>query len=238
MLLNWANATFGLGALSTPLLSTFLPWRWAFSLVAALALSSIILAWDAPPVLHYTPKQDQIDWKQASPFWLVIFLYVGLESAIGTWSGTYLQSIGWSVSQSSALLSIYWVGLTLGRLSLGIWVNSKPVSRLRFLLLAGLGSIALTFIPSVGLFFAVAAFFYGPAFATIFALLQERCGHTALSYLFYAAYIGKTLIPALLDQIDNPLHLPYGFLGLALLLYLMSYQLPIRKSKKAISYKP
>ena len=43
---------------------------------------------------------------------------------------------------------------------------------------------------------------------------------------------------SLLDQIDNPWHLPYGFLGLGLLLYLMSYQIPIRKFKKAISYKP
>ncbi len=238
VLLNWANATFGLGALSTPLLSTFLPWRWAFLLVAVLALSSILLAWDAPPILHYAPKQEQIDWKQASPFWLVIFLYVGLESSIGTWSGTYLSSVGWSISHSSTLLSIYWLGLSLGRLSLGIWVNPRPVLRLRFLLLAGVGSIALTFIPSFGFFFAVAAFFYGPTFATIFALLQERCGHGALSYLFYAAYLGKTLIPALLDHIDNSLYLPSGFLGLALLLYLMSYQLPIRKFKKAISYKP
>ena len=225
IMLNWANATFGLGALSTPLLSAFLPWRWAFLLIATLALSSIVLAWDAPSVLNYTPKQDRIPWKQASPFWLIIFLYVGLESAIGTWSGTYLQNVGWSISQSSALLSIYWVGLTLGRLSLGVWVNFKPVLRLRFLLFAGLSAIALTFFPAFGLLFAVAAFFYGTTFATIFALLQERCGHVALSYLFYAAYMGKTLVPGLLDQIDNPLHLRYGFLVLALLLYLMSYRL-------------
>ena len=215
-----------------------MPWRWAFLLVAALALSSILLAWNAPPILHYAPKHEQINWKQASPFWLVIFFYVGLESSIGTWSGTYLRSVGWSVSESSALLSIYWLGVTLGRLSLSIWVKFKPVLRLRLLLLTGIGLLALTFIPSGGFFFAVAAFFYGPVFATIFALLQERCGHGALSYLFYAAYLGKTLIPALLDHIDNPLRLPYGFLGLALLLYLMSYQLPIRKFKKAISYKP
>ncbi len=230
MMLNWANATFGLGALSTPILTTLLPWRWVFWLISALALSSLILAWNAPSVRHYTPKQDQILWKQASPFWLVIFLYVGLESSLGTWSATYLTSVGWSRAASSALLSIYWVGLTLGRLSLSIWVNHKPVSRLRLLLLAGLGAIALTFIPSFGLFFAGAAFLYGPVFATLFALLQERCGHLALGYLFYAAYVGKTLIPALLDQMDNPLNLRYGFLALAFLLYLMSFQLLSRKS--------
>ena len=230
MVLNWANATFGLGALSTPILSTLLPWRWALGLVAALALGSILLAWNAPSVRHYTPKQDKIPWKQASPFWLVILVYVGLESSLGTWSGTYLRSVGWSLGWSSTMLSLYWIGLTLGRLNLGGWVNPRPIPRLRLLLLAGIGAISLTFIPSLGLFFAGAAFLYGPVFATLFALLQERCGHVALGYLFYAAYVGKTLTPSLLDQIENPLYLRYGFLGLALLLYLVSYQLPHRQS--------
>lgn len=228
ILLNWANATFGLGALTTPILSIFLPWRVSFLLVSALALSSILLAWNAPSVWNYAPNRDIMPWKQASPFWLVILLYVGLESSLGTWSGTYLRSVGWSNIQSSAMLSIYWVGLTLGRLNLGIWVNPKPMPRLRLLLLVGVVVLSLTFIPSFGLFFAGAAFVYGPVFATIFALLQERCGHVALGYLFYAAYIGKTITPALLEHIENPSYLPYGFLGLALLLYLMSYQIPTR----------
>ncbi|MDJ0533367.1 MAG: MFS transporter [Xenococcaceae cyanobacterium MO_207.B15] len=226
VLLNWANGTFGLGALSTPILSIFLPWRVAFGLVSALAIGSILLAWNAPSVWNYAPKQDKIPWKQASPFWLVILLYVGLESSLGTWSGTYLHSVGWSSTQSSAMLSIYWVGLTLGRLNLGTWINPKPIVRLRLLLLAGVGFLSLTLIPSCGLFFAGAAFVYGPVFATIFALLQVRCGHVALGYLFYGAYVGKTVTPALLEHIENPSYLPYGFLALALLLYLVSYQIP------------
>ncbi|MDJ0650263.1 MAG: hypothetical protein QNJ60_16340 [Xenococcaceae cyanobacterium MO_188.B19] len=202
----------------------------AFGLVAALALGSIVLAWKAPLVSNYVPKRDKVPWKEASPFWLVILLYVGLESSLGTWSGTYLSSMGWSVNQTSAMLSMYWVGLTLGRLNLSIWVNPNPMTRLRLLLLAGVVTLSLTLIPAFGFFFAGAAFLYGPVFATIFALLQERCGHVALSYLFYAAYIGKTVTPALLEQISNPSYLPYGFLVLALLLYLLSYQLPTTQS--------
>ncbi len=234
LFLNWANATFGLGALSTPLLSIFVSWRVAFGLVAALALVSILLAWNAPSVANYVPKRDKVPWKQASPFWLVILLYVGLESSLGTWSGTYLSSMGWSSNQTSAMLSMYWVGLTLGRLNLSIWVNPKPMTRLRLLLLAGVLSLSLTLIPAGGFFFAGAAFIYGPVFATIFALLQERCGHVALGYLFYAAYIGKTVTPTLLEQIRNPSYLPYGFLVLALLLYLVSYQLPTTQSSVEI----
>lgn len=220
--LNWANATFGLGALSAPLLSAALPWRIAFCGVAMGALLVISLAWQAPPVQNFRPSQDQMQWSVACPFLLVILIYVGLESSMGTWSGPYLNSLGWNQDWQSALLSAYWGGLTLGRLTLGVWVGSRPVRRLQVLVLMGMSAIALTAFPGFGFMFAIAAFLYGPTFATIFALLQERCGHVALGYLFYAAYLGKTLFPAGLDQIPNALDLRYGFLGLALLLFVSS----------------
>ena len=220
--LNWANATFGLGALSAPLISAALPWRLAFWFVAVGALLAIALAWQAPPVQNFRPHQDRMQWQVACPFLLVILIYVGLESSIGTWSGPYLKSLGWTKEWQSALLSAYWGGLTLGRLTLGVWVGPQPVRRLNVLLLLGGVAIALTFLPNFGFMFAIAAFLYGPTFATIFALLQERCGHVALGYLFYAAYLGKTLFPAGLDQMPDPLDLHYGFGGLALLLFLSS----------------
>ncbi|NJK40404.1 MAG: MFS transporter [Acaryochloridaceae cyanobacterium SU_2_1] len=224
--LNWANATFGLGALSAPLINAALPWRGAFYLVAGATILATALAWQAPPVQNFRPSQDQIQWQLARPFLLLILLYVGLESSIGTWSGSYLNSLGWNKDWQSALLAAYWGGLTLGRMTLSAWVAPQPVQRLKVLLLMGMGAIALTSLPSFGFIFAIAAFLYGPTFATLFALLQERCGHVALGYLFYGAYLGKTLIPAGLDQISNPLDLRYGFLGLALLLYLSSLLLP------------
>lgn len=220
--LNWANATFGVGALSAPLISAVLPWRWAFGLVAIGAILASALAWQAPSVQNFQPRQDRVQWSIAWPFLLVILLYVGLESSIGTWSGSYLSSIGWSKGWQSALLSAYWGGLTLGRLTLGVWVGPRPVQRLQMLFLIGLVAIALTFFSSFGFLFPVAAVLYGPTFATIFALLQERCGHVALGYMFYAAYLGKTLFPTALDQIPYPIDLRLGFLCLALLLYFSS----------------
>lgn len=220
--LNWANATFGVGALSAPLINAALPWHWAFWLVAIGAILASALAWQAPPVQNFQPRHDRVQWNIAWPFLLVILLYVGLESSIGTWSGSYLSSLGWSKGWQSALLSAYWGGLTLGRLTLGIWVGPRPVQRLQMLFLVGVGAIALTFVPNFGFLFPVAAVLYGPTFATIFALLQGRCGHVALGYMFYAAYLGKTLFPTVLDQIPDPINLRFGFLSLALLLLLSS----------------
>ena len=226
LFLNWANATFGFGALSAPLLGIFLPWRIGLGVVAMLALVSVALAWQAPAAANFSPGRDRMPWREASPFLLVIMLYAGLESAIGTWGGHYLRHLGWSVAWSGALLSFYWAGLTVGRLSLGGWVSRRPVNAIRYLLFGAAIGVGITAAPPFAMFFALAAFCYGPTFATVFGLVQERCGHVALGYLFYASYIGKSSIPALFNGIATPTYLPYGFGLLALLLYLVSLKLP------------
>ena len=194
--------------------------------MALLALTSGVLAWQAPEAAHFSPERDRMPWRRASPFLLVIMVYAGLESAIGTWGGHYLRALGWGVAWSGALLSLYWAGLTLGRMMLGGWVSQRPVKAIRYLLFGAAVVVGATSIPALASLFVLAAFCYAPTFATIFALLQERCGHIALGYLFYASYIGKSSIPALFNQIDNPNNLPYGFVILAFLLYLVSLKLP------------
>ncbi|MGB7441366.1 MAG: MFS transporter [Coleofasciculaceae cyanobacterium] len=224
-LLNWANATFGLGAVSTPLLATFLSWRIICLLVALLSLVSVALAWQAPAVQGLRPKLDKMPWRRASIFLLLIMFYTGLESSLGTWSGTYLIYLGQDVTYSSKLLSLYWGGLTLGRMLLAGWVGKQPTKALSLLLGCSLGTLGLVIFPPLAPLLPLVAFFYGPLFATLFALLQEKCGHVALGYLFYAAYIGKSLIPVAFIWLKSPAYLPYGFILLALILYLLSLQL-------------
>ncbi len=65
IVLNWANATFGVGALSAPLINVALPWRWAFGFVAMGTILAITLAWQAPPVQNFQPRQDRVQWSIA-----------------------------------------------------------------------------------------------------------------------------------------------------------------------------
>ncbi|MGQ4648187.1 MFS transporter [Lyngbya aestuarii] len=227
-LLNWANATFGLGAISAPLLDSLLPWRTVFALCAILALVSVALVWQAPAVQGFVPKADKMPWRRAAIFLLLIMLYTGLESALGTWSSSYLLYRGVSVTLTGTLLSLYWSCITLGKITLGGWVGKQPAKSLSFLLGGSLVFLTLTLIPQLALLLPLAAFFYGPLFATLFALLQESCGHVALTYFLYAAYIGKTAIPVIFGWLNNPAYLPYGFVVVALILYLLSLQLNLR----------
>ncbi|GEQ72507.1 hypothetical protein JCM33374_g6194 [Metschnikowia sp. JCM 33374] len=53
-------------------------------------------------------------------FSIIMFLYVGAESAFGTWLITFLTRIkGLSFKQSSYMATTFWTGLTLGRIFLG-----------------------------------------------------------------------------------------------------------------------
>ncbi|MGB3695039.1 MAG: MFS transporter [Spirulinaceae cyanobacterium] len=224
-MLNWGSAIFGLGALSTPLLASFLPWRIALLLIATVALLGITLAWLAPCVLDFSPTDSKMPWSKARLLLLLFFLYVGLESSIGTWNNSYLLNLGWNEVASGTLLSFYWGGLTLGKAVLGTWVGKQPVRALKLLLLGALVLLGFICIPSLVILLPLAAFLYGPLFGTVLGLLQERCGHVALGYLFYAAYVGRTLIPASLGLLESPAYLPYGFVSLALILYLSSLRL-------------
>ncbi|NEO33415.1 MAG: MFS transporter [Symploca sp. SIO3C6] len=227
-ILNWANAVFGLGAITVPLLGAFLPWRVVVSLVAIIALVSAILAWASPPVQNLSLQGKKIPWRQVSIFLLIVMFYMGLESSLGTWSSTYLVYLGRDITLSATLLSLYWGCLTVGRMTLADWVGQKPAQSLSWLLFCSLVVLGLSLIPPLAilfLLFPLAGFFYGPLFATLFALVQEKCGHVALSYLLYAAYIGKTSIPAFLSLLEDPAYLAYEFIFLALVLYILSFQL-------------
>lgn len=233
--LNWANAAFGLGAICTPLVGTLFSWRIVFALVALLAFTSVVLAWHVPPIQHYVPKEGKISLRKISIFMLMIMIYTGLEGAIGTWSSTYLLALGHNETLTKTLLSLYWGGLTLGRIFLGSWTEKQPFKCLSLLLVSALGVLSLCLIPSLAIVFPLAAFFYGPLFATLLSLVQESCGHLSLGYLFYAAFIGKTSIPAAFSLVKSSVYLPYAFICLALSLYILSLRLGRRYNKQEVT---
>ena len=226
-LLNWANATFGLGALICPMLAIVMPWRGLFALVAAIACLCAIISWQAPRVANFNPSKDKMPWGKALPFLLIIIFYTGLEGSLSTWSSQYLIYLGWSTTFSVALLSVYWASLTLGRFSLVKIVEKKPLTALAWLSFLGLVAFRLTLIPTTAFLFPVVAFCNSALFATIFALVQMHCGHVALIYLFYFGYMGN-IFPALCGLITNPGYLPYGFLAIHLFLCLMIWRVKLK----------
>ena len=123
-------------------------------------------------------------------FWLValfLFLYSGNEHSVGNWSYSFLTEqrhtptlfAGWIVSG-------YWMGLTLGRMTLA-WVSQR-IGEYRLVVTCLLGAITsalliwlfpVQMVSIVGLF--LLGFSFGPIFPTTIALTSQLVPHRSLS---------------------------------------------------------
>ena len=124
------HGCWGIGTLFGPLLVTGLlvshhSWRVALIVVAILTamLGAWALAgmrWPDPP---RQPREAGRRLRFSLPLLLGIvafFLYTGAEWAAGQWSFTVLtQGRGYSTATAGLLVSLYWTGLTAGRLAGG-----------------------------------------------------------------------------------------------------------------------
>ncbi|AEV16960.1 Major facilitator superfamily MFS_1 [Thermus sp. CCB_US3_UF1] len=215
-LLNRVNVAFGLGAVFTPLALTFLPYTLLLLLAGLLAFGAALLVWKAPAVGPAPREGGGRLW----PFLLAVGLYTGLEGALATWNRVWLEALGHPTATGGILLSLYWLGLALGRLFLAKPVAANPLWALKGLLLGVMGLLLLNLLPPTALLFPLAGFLLGPLFSTLFALVQARFGHRALGGLMYAGATGSTLIPALFALLPVG-GIPWGLFTLALGLFLL-----------------
>ncbi len=231
VMLNRANAAFGLGAVSAPLLVNLLPWRGAFVVVAVAYALAAVLCWGAPQALSVSGAFDLKKSLAALPLLLAVGLYVATESSLSAWSGVYLAALGYSLRLAGLLLSAYWLLITLSRLSVAAWVAGAPLQRLRLLSLGSLAVLLAVVFPPLAPAFPLAAVFFGPIFGTSFAYVQSVFGLETTAGMFYTTAIGSTAGPALFALVGNPRYLPWGFLLLAALLA-ASLQLAVLRSRK------
>jgi fucose permease len=124
------HASFGFGALLGPLiigafLDLHVGWRPAYAVTAvgALALMPMFSRLKLPhrPHSHPVVSVGSVARLATTPFVLVLALmigsYVGAEMLLGDWSATYMQRIQHlDRVAAAASVSLYWGGLTIGRL--------------------------------------------------------------------------------------------------------------------------
>ncbi|AFV75258.1 fucose permease [Thermus oshimai JL-2] len=224
-LLNRVNVGFGLGAVATPLLLTYLPYPLALALAGFLALGAGLLLWGAPQVAGRRAEGGG----RVLPFLLLVGLYTGLEGALAAWNRVWLEHLGRPTALGGVLLGLYWLGLSLGRLLLARRVAEAPLQALRRLLLLVALLLGLNLLPPGAYLFPLVGFFLGPFFSTLFAVVQARFGHQALGGLFYAGALGSTLVPALFAFLP-PFGIPLGFLALVLTLLSL---IPLAEEQRA-----
>lgn len=219
--LNYLHAFYGIGALLGPviassLLAAKIGWNTVYMLWIALGLTVLIgfaLAFqgehpapreaDAPsgPGVMFAALKLRVAWLGA--FFFVF--YLGTEISMGNWSFSFLTEerhgstviSGWAVSG-------YWLGLTLGRLTMGSLAQRLGNRRLiQGCLIGVLVGLLLVWIVPIGVVSAaglvITGYCLGPIFPTTIALMstlvESRLLASVIGFITSFGSLGGALFP-------------------------------------------
>jgi len=222
-MLNWLHACFGVGAAAGPLIMTAVlqrgsAWREGYVIVGA---AQVGLAACFAMTLRHWPRSDGLpsaapDYTSATmaatlrvpAAWLgmVVFIaYAGVEASIGAWTFTLLtEGRGIATTEAGILASLYWGGITGGRLLAAVAGGVVPVHlQLRGALWCVALGVALVWVDggtgltASGLILAGVA--CGPIFPLLIATTPERVGvsHSAnaVGFQIAASALGLSVVP-------------------------------------------
>ncbi len=221
-LLNYLHAFYGTGALLGPIIASTilavgLGWNSVYIVWVAMSLLllvGLVLAFkdrraiagggiktEAKSNVLITALRIRIVWIAA----LFLLFYVGTEVSLGSWSYSFLTEerhgstlvMGWVVSG-------YWAGLTLGRLTLARVAQRVGEKRLIQGCLAGIivGVLLVWLVPigavsAIGL--CLVGFSLGPIYPTTIALMSKlvssRLLPSAIGFLASLGSVGAALFP-------------------------------------------
>ena len=249
-LLNNLHAFYGIGGFLGPIIAssvlvTGLSWNTVYALLSACSLILLVgfgLLFDADrtgvrrPATQTAGRGLLTDTLRLRLVWLAaIFLlfYVGAEVSLGSWSYSFLTEVrhhgnlvsGWSVSG-------YWLGITLGRLTLArlaARLTIADASLIRACLIGaaiGVLVIWLAPLPAVAAFgLWLTGYALGPIYPTTIALVPglvpARLVPSAVGFLASLGSMGAALFPWLAGNLAQAIGLwslmPY-MLGLTVIM--------------------
>lgn len=248
-LLNYLHAFYGTGALLGPFIASTLlalsfGWNIVYTLWATIStLLFVGVVWAFRTTA--TTKQDASEgqeggnllWNalQMRVVWfaaLLLFFYVGTEVSTGSWSYSFLtQSRHIFPLVSGWMVSGYWLGLTLGRVTMAHLVQRLSEQRLiSYCLLLSLASMLLLWLWPLPIISALSlclfGFGLGPIFPTMIALISKlvsgRLLPSAVGLLTSTSSIGAAFFPWLAGNIAQRFNLtmliPYVLLLLVVTL--------------------
>jgi FHS family glucose/mannose:H+ symporter-like MFS transporter len=213
-MLALVNAAYGVGSILGPALvgvaggySPLLVAAGVASAVCILPLSRIPAATAtaaAPSSIESARARSLVAW-----FAVLLLVYVGIESGVGTWEATDLIASGFSAQFAAAATSLYWAAFTLGRVIAAPFAMRLSSPQL---LIASLGMTTLMLgLLAVHVYppltFALVGLFAGPIFPVVLSWLARVVPNAknAITYAILGTVCGYSVLPAALG----------GMIGLA-----------------------
>lgn len=219
-LLNFMHAFFGVGALIGPLMASRIlvagyPWQDVYLVLAVIALpvlvgSAALLPRRVAPPPDAEPGARLAQALRRREVWfgaIFLCLYVGAEVSVGNWGFSFLtQHRGQGDLLAGYVVSVYWLGLTLGRLLINS-VSSRAgvgVVAMLYACFAGMAVAVLIAWHGPGstlavLGFGLLGFFLGPIFPTTVAVVPRltppRLVPSAVGFLVGMSVVGGAVFP-------------------------------------------
>jgi len=247
-LMQWLHASWGVGITLGPLIMTLgltamNTWRFGYQMVGGFQLAlavgfTLTLAlWNqnhTPPggeaekklTDYKTPIGETLRQPQVWLSVMLFFLYVGAETALGTWTYTLLtESRAVDKTLAGFFAGSYWFTFTIGRIAAGMFASRVGVHKLVLGGLAGalLGAGLLIWNPSElanVAAVAVIGFSIAPIFPAMMSGTRTRVGdHFAANTIgmqMAATGFGTAVIPGLMGVLARQMSLeiiPVGLLA-------------------------
>lgn len=257
-LLNILTAIAGIGAIISPAVSGYLlgrglPWRmiYRYGLLIAIPVTFyfFLMSYPADSVKSTVQTEksrpglgNMLARRELLLMYLVNFSYMAAEIAIATWMVDFYQNVKHcSVAESSTYLSVFFIGMTAGRLLGSFFVDR--IGHMRSVFVAS-GCACLCIL--LGVFgtgwlsatLALTGFFYSIIFPTGTAIISEMApSNTArvLGIYFACGGLGGMAGPWLLGIANDLLGLQWGMASNCLFFLGIMIPLLILRTKKCHS---
>ena len=230
-MVNWLHACYGIGASLGPVIMTSVlaarhSWQRGYAIVG---IWQLLLAFCFLLTRRWWPKTIEAQETSASGnmhvagglttlrmpiVWLsvaVFFIYTGIEAAAGVWAySLFIESRAVSMVTAGTWVSLYWGGLTVGRLLSGIAVGFVSVHRLlRWSIIGVAVGAALVWLNVMNLISFLGLGLMGlasaPIFPSMIATTPLRLGKAhianAIGFQIAAAVLGQSLLPTIVGII-------------------------------------
>jgi len=202
--LNGLNGAYGFGAVAGPILISRLGQDHLSLLYGGAALAAVALVPAVAGIrgrLPVAPRTSNYRPGALVGIFIVGFaFYVGLETGVGGWMTSHLESIGRQSLEAASFTSGFWLAMAVGRLLAVLIPDRVPPSVVvisgsavaAFALLVALNSTAAP------IAYIVTGLAIAPVFPTgLVWLAQLRPGDSrATSWMFPATMVGGGIIPA------------------------------------------
>jgi len=230
-LLNFTHLFFGIGSFIGPVVSAHavaagISWRVAFA-VAGMLTAMVGIGWSFLRLAMPSATADgsggahvgKLHVRLAMVLAAILGTYVGAEMGIGGWLTKYMVSVrGTTLTYAGNTLSVYWLGLAVGRLALSILSHHiREERQLLVLTLASAVTAAAALLAGTPrdavLWFAATGLAFSGIFPAVIALGGRYHPHNTAgvtSVMIAGAGVGGIVIPWAMSAIADAAGLVAG----------------------------